>query len=73
MLVTALSTWGLIKPLTHISSSKRDYEDSTARSISHADYIYEQIYNPNGYDFDTDIEAKAKELAVLKYIKDYEK
>lgn len=69
----ALSTWGLIKPLTHISSSKRDYEDSTARSISHADYIYEQIYNPNGYDFDTDIEAKAKELAVLKYIKDYEK
>jgi UV DNA damage endonuclease len=36
---------------------------------AHADYIYEPI--PTfGYEVDVELEAKAKELAVLKYKKD---
>lgn len=66
---TALSTWGEIKPLTHYSSSKK-IEDLTARTSAHADYIYEKI-STFGLDFDTEIEAKNKEMALLKYRIDY--
>jgi UV DNA damage endonuclease len=60
----ALSTWKT-KPLTHISSSKKK-EDNSSKSTAHADYIYEKIEN-FGLEFDTEIEAKAKDLAVIKY------
>ena len=64
----ALSTWQT-RPLTHMSSSKK-IEDESAVAIAHADYIYEQIQT-FGLDFDIEIEAKAKDMAVLKYRKDF--
>jgi len=63
----ALSTWQTT-PITHMSSS-RIIEDDKAKKIAHADYIYEKI-ETFGYVFDTEIEAKSKELAVIKYRKD---
>jgi UV DNA damage endonuclease len=64
----ALSTWKT-KPLTHMSSSKK-IEDEKSVAIAHADYIYEKI-ETFGLEFDTEVEAKAKEMAVLKYRKDF--
>jgi len=64
----AKQSWGNIKPIAHHSSSKRLYEDATARDKAHADYIYTK-FPSNG--FDLEIEAKAKELAVFKYKKEY--
>lgn len=62
----ALSTWGDITPLTHMSSSKL-IETKNVRKSAHADYIYEKI--PTfGYKFDTELECKQKELALLKYL-----
>lgn len=64
----ALSTWK-VKPLTHMSSSKK-LEDPKSKSTAHADYIYESIQT-YGCDFDIEIEAKAKDLAVFKYKKEF--
>lgn len=64
----AASTWGSITPLQHYSSSKTLNEDSTAIDRSHADYIYETIPSHN-IIADVEIEAKAKDLALLKYLK----
>jgi len=58
----ALSTW-TTRPLTHMSSSKTK-EEKNALATAHADYIYEKI-ETYGKDFDTEIEAKAKDLAVI--------
>lgn len=60
----AYSTWNT-RVLTHMSSSKT-LEDNKGRQTAHADYIYEEIKR-YGLDFDTEIEAKAKDLAVLRY------
>lgn len=61
----ACSTWGDIRPMTHMSSPKT-LEDNSGKQTAHADYIYEEI-KTFGLDFDTEIEAKAKDLAVIKY------
>ena len=53
----------------HMSSSKK-IEDEKVVQIAHADYIYESIQT-FGQDFDCEIEAKAKDLAVLKYRQDF--
>lgn len=53
-------------PLFHYSSCKRTFEDSSVIARAHADYIYEQI-NTYGLPMDIDLEAKAKDLAVLRY------
>lgn len=63
----AASTWGQITPLQHYSSSKALYEDSTVINRSHADYVYDTIPD-YGFDADVEIEAKAKDLALLRYI-----
>ena len=64
----ALSTWGDIKPVTHYSESRRDeQEDETIRVQAHSDYVYNKI-EMYGNDFDIMVEAKAKELAVDKYL-----
>lgn len=60
----AHSTWKT-RVLTHMSSPKT-LEDASGKNIAHADYIYEEI-KTFGLDFDTEIEAKAKDLAVFKY------
>jgi UV DNA damage endonuclease len=60
----AHSTWST-RAMTHMSSPKT-LEDNSGKQTAHADYIYEEI-KTFGLDFDTEIEAKAKDLAVLKY------
>lgn len=70
-LTLASSTWPSgIRPLTHYSSSKKLNENSEVNHQAHADYIHEEI---NHYDMNIDIEleAKAKELALIKYRKDF--
>jgi UV DNA damage repair endonuclease len=61
----AHSTWSGVRPLTHMSSPKT-LEDNSGKQTAHADYIYEEI-KTFGLDFDTEIEAKAKDLAVIRY------
>ena len=61
----ACSTWGDVRPMTHMSSPKT-LEDNSGKQTAHADYIYEEI-KTFGLDFDTEIEAKAKDLAVIRY------
>ena len=66
----ALSTWDKdITPMTHFSSSRKIYEDSSAKEIAHADYIYEEIPFTDKYNFDVVLETKAKELALQRYLK----
>jgi UV DNA damage endonuclease len=60
----AHSTWKT-RALTHMSSPKT-LEDTSGKNTAHSDYIYEEI-KTFGLDFDTEIEAKAKDLAVFKY------
>lgn len=64
----AISTWKT-KPLTHMSSSK-SIEDLKSIKTAHANYIYDSIQT-FGLDFDVEIEAKAKDLAVFKYRQDF--
>lgn len=68
----AAKTWGDTKQLVHFSSCKTIHEDaSQTNKRAHADYVYEFI-NDYGLDLDVEIEAKAKELAVQKYMKQFE-
>ena len=67
----AASTWPTdIRPLAHYSSSKKLNEDSSVVNRSHADYIYEQMPEISSI-FDIEIEAKSKELALIKYINQF--
>ena len=68
----AASTWPHnVRPLAHYSSSKKINEDQDTKSPrSHADYLYEEIPKIN-LIFDVEIEAKAKDLALIKYLNDY--
>lgn len=62
----AAETWKSVRPLQHYSSSKQINESSLAIKRAHADFIYEVI--PHfGLSCDIEIEAKAKDLALLKY------
>jgi len=65
----AISTWSNIKPLTHLSSSRK-IEDPNSKETAHADFIYEKI-ETYGLDFDTDLECKEKDVALIKYRKDF--
>lgn len=70
-MLAALSTWPKsILPIVHYSSSKKMYEDPVAREAAHADYVYENI-NFYGRDVDVVLEAKAKEKAIIQYLKDF--
>jgi hypothetical protein len=48
----------------------KSIEDPKGLVIAHADYIYERIEN-FGLEFDCEIEAKAKDLAVIRYRKEF--
>jgi len=64
-----LSTWSSEKALTHHSSSRRvEQSDEKVKVTAHADYIYEPIQS-FGHEFDTDLEAKQKDKAVINYKK----
>ena len=68
----AAKTWPKgIRQCTHYSSAKRVYEDESSKIVKHADYIYNEIKD-YGLNIDVVIEAKAKELAVMKYKKQFE-
>ena len=65
----AISTWPEgITPVVHYSSSRRLNEDNTTKIQAHADYIYEVI-DTYGHKIDIQLEAKAKEQALLGYRK----
>jgi UV DNA damage endonuclease len=67
----ASTTWGNVKQLVHFSSCKTIHEDaSQTNKRAHADYLYEFI-DTYGLHLDIEIEAKAKELALLKYKEEY--
>ena len=69
----ARSTWPKgVKQCTHYSSCKKLHEDNSVMNRAHADYIYETIPTFS-YDVDVELEAKAKELALFKYLKDVKK
>ena len=63
----ATSTWGNIVPVVHYSESRqREQLDESIRPQAHSDYIIDYI-DTYGNEVDIMVEAKAKELAVLKY------
>ena len=63
----AISTWGDIIPVVHYSESRsKEHNDTTIREQAHSDYIYDYI-DTYGNVVDVMVEAKAKELAVLRY------
>jgi UV DNA damage endonuclease len=61
----AYSTWDCT-PLYHYSSCRKTFEDASVIARAHADYVYEKIKTYDQY-IDIEIEAKAKDLAVLQY------
>jgi UV DNA damage endonuclease len=70
-LFAAIKTWPAdIVPVVHYSSSRKKHEDPLTTPTAHADYVYEKV---NTYKKEVDImfEAKAKELAVMKYKSKY--
>ena len=72
-LEVAMSTWPTdIIPVVHYSESRsREYEDPKIRPQAHSDYVIDYI-DTYGNEVDIMVEAKAKELAVLKYKKLYD-
>lgn len=63
----ALSTWPrAVRPVVHVSSSRKLYEDQAASAASHADFIYEP-FTSWGNEVDVMLEAKAKEAAALRF------
>ena len=66
----AVTTWPEgIKPEVHYSESKAIHEENNKLKLqAHSDYI-KQLPNTYGIDVDVMVEAKAKELAILPFIK----
>ena len=66
----AISTWPKnIKPMVHYSESKQLHENNEKlKPQAHSDYI-NKLPNLYGNDVDVMVEAKAKELSILPFIK----
>lgn len=64
-------TWGDNRQLTHYSSCRKTMESPDQKAQAHADYLYEKI-KTYGLSIDVEIEAKAKEQALLRYLKEEE-
>jgi UV DNA damage endonuclease len=64
--VLAASTWKSAPMVIHWSSSMKLYENSSAKAVAHADYIYDELndWNTGGWFM---CESKAKELSILDY------
>lgn len=66
-----LSTWPEgIPAITHYSDSRKMFEDSSVKEVAHSDWVYNKIPT-YGMDFSIELEIKMKDLALLKYIKDF--
>ena len=63
----AVSTWGNIKPVVHYSESRATEQKIKCPLQAHSDYVYSRI-DTYGLDVDVMVEAKMKELAVIKYL-----
>ena len=71
-MLLAHETWpSNITPIVHYSSSRKQFEDPSSTETSHADFIYEPINN-YGLDVDVMLEAKAKEQATIRFMKEHE-
>lgn len=69
----AISTWPIgVQPVVHFVSSKKLYESSRNKLLSHAEYIHEEI-RTYGMEFDVMFESKSKDLSITKYKEDYKK
>jgi UV DNA damage endonuclease len=67
----AATTWPSdVKQLCHYSSAKCVFEDKSSINRAHADYIYDAI-NDYGLSLDIELEAKAKEQAWHRYMKQF--
>ena len=63
----AVSTWKSAKPVVHLSESRREEQgDAKIKEQAHSDYVYTPVDN-YGCDYDMMIEAKAKELSLVRY------
>ena len=63
----ALSTWGDVKPVVHYAESRSvEQNNPKIKPQAHSDYVVRKLEN-YGHNFDIMIEAKHKELALLKY------
>jgi UV DNA damage endonuclease len=62
----AASTWKDAPLVIHWSSSMKNYENAEAKSVAHADYIYDAFedWETGGWFM---CESKAKELSILEY------
>lgn len=67
--LSAYNTWDL-RPIFHYSSSRRENEDPESKKEAHADWAYEAI-NTYGKDVDIMLEAKMKELSVMRYLEQF--
>lgn len=68
----AHTTWPKgVRQLVHYSSCQMIHENSEqTNKRAHADYIYENI-DTHGLELDIELEAKAKELALQQYVKQF--
>lgn len=64
----ASTTWGMVKQEVHYSESKALHEGTNDKPQAHSDYI-NTLPNTYGLDLDVMVEAKAKDLAILPFIK----
>ena len=63
----ALSTWDDIKPVVHYAESRSvEYNNPKIKPQAHSDYVINE-FDDYGNSFDVMIEAKHKELALLRY------
>lgn len=62
----AASTWKTAPMVIHWSSSMKMYENAEAKSVAHADYIYDELkdWDTNGWFM---CESKAKEKSIQEY------
>lgn len=64
----AASTWGDVVPVIHYSESRpKEQGDPKIKPQAHSDYVYDYI-ETYGHEVDCMIEAKHKELAVMKWL-----
>jgi len=65
----AISTWGEVRPCTHYSESATK-EGKDVNPVAHSNLVYNRIPD-YGQEFDCVIEAKMKEIAVFKQLRDW--
>ena len=68
----AVDSWPRgITPQCHHSNSKKIYEDASVVKSAHSEYYYKPFKN-HGHTVDVVLEAKMKEKALFKYMKDFQ-